>query len=260
MGSQTHEVKGCDAVPESMPKQRAVYQAIASVTEELAQFGISKARKNMQGPGYAFRGIDDVLNALAPLLPKHKLVVLPRVLSRECVERTSQKGQPLFYVTVCVDFDFVSAEDGSRHVVRTYGEAMDSSDKATNKAMSAAYKYAAILAFCIPTEGGMADSEEHTHEPARREVPQFAPPKPIVSMPDKRPSLADAAAPLVPPKSLPPEVKKSLREAMEFAELSAEEAKEEMRRLTGKTESTQLTEPEAMKVIRRFVEIAGDKT
>lgn len=53
MGSQTHEVKGCDAVPESMPKQRAVYQAIASVTEELAQFGISKARKNMQGPGYA---------------------------------------------------------------------------------------------------------------------------------------------------------------------------------------------------------------
>jgi hypothetical protein len=68
----------------------------------------------------------------------------------------------LFYVTVEAEFDFVSSQDGSKHTVKTYGEAMDSGDKATNKAMSAAYKYAAFQTFCIPTEGDN-DADAHTH-------------------------------------------------------------------------------------------------
>lgn len=137
-----------------------VYSAIAAVTAEIAKEGIAKSRKNEQ-QGYKFRGIDDVLNALAPLLSKHKLCVLPRMLTRHMTERTNSKGNPLFFVTVEAEFDFVSAEDGTAHVVRTFGEAMDSADKATNKAMSAAYKYAALLTFSIPTEG---DADATTHE------------------------------------------------------------------------------------------------
>jgi hypothetical protein len=64
-----------------------------------------------------------------------------------------------------VRFDFVSADDGSMHEVVTFGEAMDSGDKATNKAMSAAYKYACMQAFCIPTEGDN-DADAKTHEVA----------------------------------------------------------------------------------------------
>lgn len=143
-----------------------VYQAIAAVAATMSEHGIAKARKN-QAQGYAFRGIDDVYNALGPVLARNGLVVLPRTLSRECVERQTNKGSPLFYVTVEVEFDFVSAEDGSKHTVKTYGEAMDSADKATNKAMSAAYKYAAMQAFCIPTEGDN-DADAHTHEVAAR--------------------------------------------------------------------------------------------
>ena len=141
-----------------------VYQAIASVAATMAESGIAKARKN-QAQGYSFRGIDDVYNALGPVLARNGLVVLPRTLSRECIERQTAKGSTLFYVTVEVEFDFVSAEDGSKHTVKTYGEAMDSADKATNKAMSAAYKYAAMQAFCIPTEGDN-DADAHTHEVA----------------------------------------------------------------------------------------------
>ena len=141
-----------------------VYQAIAAVAATMSEHGIAKARKN-QAQGYSFRGIDDVYNALGPVLARNGLVVLPRTLSRECVERQTNKGSPLFYVTVEVEFDFVSAEDGSKHTVKTYGEAMDSADKATNKAMSAAYKYAAMQAFCIPTEGDN-DADAHTHEVA----------------------------------------------------------------------------------------------
>lgn len=148
-----------------------VYQAINSVQAALAQTGITKDRKNQQ-QGYSFRGIDDVYNALAPLLAKNGLCILPRILSRQCVERETAKGGTLFYVTVEAEFDFVCAEDGSKHVVRTFGEAMDSGDKATNKAMSAAYKYAAFQAFAIPTEGDNdADASHHEVKSAKNPQP-----------------------------------------------------------------------------------------
>jgi hypothetical protein len=139
-----------------------VYSAINAIQGELSKVGISKDSRNQQ-QGYNFRGIDAVYNALSPLLAKHGLCILPRILKRECVERQTAKGGVIFYVTVEAEFDFVSAEDGSKHVVRTFGEAMDSADKATNKAMSAAYKYAAFQAFAIPTEGDN-DADAHTPE------------------------------------------------------------------------------------------------
>src|SRR4051794_14403269 len=117
-----------------MNEPKKVYGAIAGVMGDLASSGISKDRKNVS-QGYAFRGIDDVYNALAPALVKHKLVILPRVLSRTCEERESKSGGRMAYVTVDMEFDLVSSEDASAHTVRTSGEAMDSADKATNKAM-----------------------------------------------------------------------------------------------------------------------------
>ena len=142
-----------------------VYKAIAAVQGELAKTGIAKNRKNTQGSGYNFRGIDDVYAALSPLLATHGLVIIPRMTEREVIERTSKSGGALFYTTVKADFDFVSAVDGSVHTACTYGEAMDSGDKSTNKAMSAAYKYAAFLTFAIPTEGDN-DADATTHEVA----------------------------------------------------------------------------------------------
>ena len=139
-----------------------VYKAIAQVAEKMSQVGISKTNKNQQ-QGYKFRGIDDVYKALAPALVEAKLVILPRCIEREVVERQTAKGGAIFYTTLKVEFDFVSAEDGTKHIITTYGEAMDSADKSTNKAMSAAYKYACFQAFCIPTEGDN-DADAQTHE------------------------------------------------------------------------------------------------
>lgn len=139
-----------------------VYHAISKVMAQLAKDGIAKSSKNAQ-QGYSFRGIDHVYNALAPVLSTNGLVILPRVLSREVTERATAKGGVLFYVVVNVEFDLVCAEDGSKHTIATIGEAMDSADKATNKAMSAAYKYACIQAFCIPTEGDN-DADATTHD------------------------------------------------------------------------------------------------
>ncbi len=158
-----------------------VYTAITAVMAHLAEVGIGKDRKNEQ-QGYAFRGIDDVYNALAGVLAKNSLCILPQVKHREVVERLTARGTPLFYVNVDVDFSFVSAKDGSSHVVSVAGEAMDSADKATNKAMSAAYKYACLQAFCIPTEGDN-DADSTTHDVATKVVRQdkAAAPAPTVS-------------------------------------------------------------------------------
>ena len=142
-----------------------VYSAINAVQAQLAVVGIAKNRTNSQGSGYKFRGIDDVYQAIAPLLASCGLCILPRVLKRESVERQSKSGGAIFYITVEAEFDFVAIADGSKHTVKTFGEAMDSGDKATNKAMSAAYKYACFQAFAIPIEG-TTDADEHNYEVA----------------------------------------------------------------------------------------------
>lgn len=145
----------------------SVYKAISAVASEMAEQGISKDRENRQ-QGFNFRGIDQVYNALAPMLAKHGLVILPRITERTVTERATQRGGVLFYVVVKAEFDFVAVEDGSKHTVVTYGEAMDSGDKATNKAMSIAYKYAAFQTFCIPTEQTAMDPDAEIHQPAPR--------------------------------------------------------------------------------------------
>lgn len=141
-----------------------VYALISAVMADIAATGISKARNNAQ-QGYKFRGIDDVYNAMAPIIARHGLVIVPRYTHREQTERATAKGTPLYSVVVTGELDFVSPHDGSTHTARLYGEAMDMADKATNKAMSAAYKYACMQVFCIPTEGDN-DADAVTHAPA----------------------------------------------------------------------------------------------
>lgn len=153
-----------EAAQDQKPETRwNVYQLVAAVQAELAKKGISKEQTNTFDK-YKFRGIDDVYNALAPILSKHGLVIFPEVTNRTVVERKSQKGGDLFHVTLDVAYHFVSIHDGSEMIVPVPGEAMDRGDKAINKAMSAAYKLACFQTFCIPIEGQDAENETHQVE------------------------------------------------------------------------------------------------
>lgn len=145
-----------------------VYAVINKIQEALSKIGIKKSRKNVS-QGYNFRGIDDVYQAISPLMAKHGLCILPRVLSRAMTERVTTKGGTMFSVVLDVEFDFVCAEDNSKHTVRMFGEAMDSGDKATNKALSAAHKYACLQTFAIPTEG---DNDADQSTPKLKATPQ----------------------------------------------------------------------------------------
>ena len=129
-----------------------VYQAINAITEAFARSGIAKLQTNAQDQ-YKYRGIDDVHNRLSPLLAEHRLCILPRVLERVCVDRNDAQGNVLISVSLRVAFDLVSCDDGSKHVIEAFGEALDGGDKGTSKAMSAAFKYAILQAFCIPVTG-----------------------------------------------------------------------------------------------------------
>ncbi len=158
---------------ENISKNIEVYKAINSITEELAKEGIKKENKNLQ-QGYMFRGIDDIYNTLAQLLAKYKLCIIPNILERIQEERQTAKGGTLFYTTVKAQYNIVSSVDGSIHTAIVYGEAMDSADKSTNKAMSAAYKYLCLQTFCIPTEGDN-DADKTTPDPVLPKVQKTTP-------------------------------------------------------------------------------------
>ncbi len=147
----------------------SVYQAISNVTAELARSGIGKTKRNA-AQGFSYRGVDDVMQALAWALPRCGLVMLPRVVGRTERAAPSKSGGTIYSVILDVEWDLVSVVDGSRTVVRVHGEAMDAGDKATTKALSAAYKYAAVLAFSIPLEG-IEDADAHSPEAGAAPAP-----------------------------------------------------------------------------------------
>jgi hypothetical protein len=138
-----------------------VYAAIAAVQADLSKMGLAKDEKNAFQK-YNFRGIDALMCALSPLLVKHGLVILPVGLQCFGEERTTKDGKASHRAIVDIEYNFICVEDGSTVTAGPfYGEATDTSDKATNKAMSAAYKYMAFQTFCIPVKGQDEGDSDH---------------------------------------------------------------------------------------------------
>jgi hypothetical protein len=111
-----------------------------------------------------YRGIDAVMNALNPVMAKLGLFIVPEVLEQTREERQGRNGGTLLYSILKIKYTLY-APDGSNVSCVVLGEGMDSGDKASNKAMSVAYKYAAFQLFCIPTEE-MIDPDAEVHEVA----------------------------------------------------------------------------------------------
>lgn len=118
---------------------------------------------------YEFRGIDAVLNAVGPALRERKVLVKPTLvdIDKTTVEvGAADNRRTMASVEVRVRYTFVSAEDGSEFDVEVPGEAFDSGDKATSKAMSVAYRIALIQTFALPTDSPDPDEEQHHIAPA----------------------------------------------------------------------------------------------
>lgn len=139
-----------------------IYKQISQIMRECP--AIEKNQRNSQ-QGYAYRGIDDAMNTLQNLLPKYGVFYVPEVLESHREERTTAKGGNLIYSVLKVRYTFY-AEDGSHISAVVQSEGMDSADKSSNKAMSAACKYALFQVFNIPTKE-FVDPDATTPEPSK---------------------------------------------------------------------------------------------
>ena len=129
-------------------EEKKIYSALAEINRKVG--ALTKSRKNQQ-QGFMFRGIDDVMNELHYHFAELEILVIPEVETYDVTERVTAKGGAMFVVRATMKFH-LTASDGSFVTIRNVGEAMDSGDKAMNKAMSIALKYALLQLFLIPTE------------------------------------------------------------------------------------------------------------
>ncbi len=148
-----------------------IHQALAEIIGELG--GIGKTGYNVE-QRYHFRGIDAILGELHPLLARYGVVIVPDVIERIYEERTSKSGTQGHCTHLHVRYT-VYGPAGDSIILSTWGEGLDYSDKATNKAMTAAYKYALLQLFAIadPAEDGDNDSPESGA--AKESAPAAAP-------------------------------------------------------------------------------------
>lgn len=143
-------------------KAPMIFSKMADIMQEINAIG--KDQTNTQQK-YNFRGIDDVYNAVNPLLKKHRVFITTKILSSKREERTTKPtstnptGTVMIYTILEIENTFW-AEDGSSVSSISQGEAMDSADKGSNKAMSAAQKYSLIQTFAIPTKEGSPDTDK----------------------------------------------------------------------------------------------------
>lgn len=148
-------------------ENQKIYSALCAAMSEIGAIG--KEQKNQQ-QGFMYRGVDAVMNALQPVLIKNRIFVLPEVLEQTREERTTSRGGSLLYSILKMKYTFC-AEDGSSVSAVVIGEGMDSGDKASNKAMSVAFKYACFQVLCIPTEE-MQDPDADTPDPSTKAKPK----------------------------------------------------------------------------------------
>ena len=139
--------------------KKNIYESITAIMGELGAVG--KTSTN-QSQGFKYRGIDAVMNALNPLLAKHKVFVVPEVLEYNREERENSNKKNVISSISKVKYTFY-AEDGSNVSAVVVGEGCDFGDKSMPKSLSIAFKYAFFQVFCIPTEE-MVDPDAECHE------------------------------------------------------------------------------------------------
>lgn len=156
----------------------SVYERVHKVLAELPAIGKNSVAPGNMG-GYRFRGIEDITNALKPLLAKHGVFMVPTVVERQESGRTIGNGKTMWVVDLLVRFTFYSVDDpklfstskpgqSDEHTswfqdhftAEVWGQGTDMGDKATQKAMTSAFKSMLAVTFCISD----SDSDAEAHD------------------------------------------------------------------------------------------------
>lgn len=165
---------------------KQIYDLIGKAMADVGAIGKDSFNQQQK---FKYRGIDAVMNALNPVMQKYGLFVTPEVINQTREERQTSNGGRLLYSILTMKYTMY-APDGSSVSSVVIGEGMDSGDKASNKAMSVAFKYAMFQLFCIPTED-FTDPDAETPPPSKPQQPtkQQPTPPPVVTAEDPKAKL-----------------------------------------------------------------------
>jgi hypothetical protein len=136
----------------------SIFEALNAVAVEVG--AVRKGDRNQQ-QGFNFRGVDAVVNAVAPALRKAGVVVVPEVLDVEyCTVEVGQRRTPMGHCRVRVRYTWYGP--GGDSVASTVvAESMDAGDKASPKAMSVAYRTAILQTLALPTDDPEPDAQTY---------------------------------------------------------------------------------------------------
>lgn len=138
-------------MPDTKQATESIDDIMAAVAQDICAKGIAKDGLNRE-QNFRYRSLDSVLNVAGPIMAKHGVTMTIEVVSRDTSEsRATKSGGSLKFVVLDCIFRFRWRDQ--ERMARTIGEAMDSGDKATNKAMAFATKYALLTTFSIPVVG-----------------------------------------------------------------------------------------------------------
>jgi len=134
--------------------QPTIYELMARVMNDVRDVGKNGFNDHQK---YKFRGVDDFIGALAQPLRDHGVFMMTEILDFQVSVRGKMNA-----VHMRVAFHFYGPA-GDKVTATTLGEASDTADKASNKAMSAALKYALMQTFMIPVDAGSLDDGDRDH-------------------------------------------------------------------------------------------------
>ena len=225
------------------------------IPEAIAKIGSIGKNKRNQQQGFMFRGIDDVYNAVNPILAECKLFMTSEILDQQREERETKNGGRLVYTILTIRYT-IYAEDGSSVTTVTVGEGMDSGDKGSNKAMSIAYKYAMFQLLCIPTED-QVDPDTEVHNDVLPKGRQAAPRQTPAGAPAPAPRNTAPAAQVSQQATLPPQanIPAQAQETAEDAAKKAAYVKDGVTRINGL-----LKDPEGFQKFRKALIDRGEMT
>lgn len=146
-----------------MTDKLTVFEAWSKVMEEVQAIGKNQ-RNTTPGQNYMFRGVDAVMNAVGPVLRKHGVFVVPEHVEQSHRDVLTTKGNPSRECTLTVSYR-VYGPAGDSFPMEAPGEAMDSGDKGTPKAMSVAYRTVLLQALTIPTDDPDPDAQTYERAP-----------------------------------------------------------------------------------------------
>lgn len=174
-----------------------IYSKLQAITSEL-----SAVAKNLEvgvGAGrYKGVGEADVLATVKPLECKHGIYSYP--VSREIIETAelvTKSGTRNLFLRLKTVYRFVNVENPAEFIdITSYGDGVDSQDKAPGKAMTYSDKYALLKAYKIIT-GDDPDQDKSEELSMKKPAPKKAAPKPAPVYNDV-PPYEDPAAPAEP--------------------------------------------------------------